>query len=165
MWEISNSWQVLSFLISLLFGVGFGVYYSLFKAIRRSFYHTAWAVFLEDIIFFFTAAVLTFLLMLVLSCGEIRFFILLGIFLGFCIFYFTLAERLSLVFAILIKAVYRVVKAIFAFFGRVLRFIGATATKIGRFCKEKSKKCYKYLKKPLKEQGEIVYTKKNKQKV
>lgn len=165
MWEISNTHQLLSFLISLLFGVGFGLYYSLFKAVRRSFHHTVWVIFLEDVFFFFSAAVITFLLMLALSAGEIRFFILLGIFLGFCAFYFTLAERISAVFAFVIKGTRTILKAIFGFFGRIFGFVGKKAVTMARFCKEKSKKCYKYLKKPLKERGNMVYTKKNEQKV
>ena len=165
MWEISNAQQLLSFGISLLFGTGFGVYYSVFKAVRRSFRHTVWAIFLEDIFFFFSCAVITFLLMLVLSAGEIRFFILLGILIGFCAFYFTLAERISAVFAFIIKTVQTLLRAIFRFFARNFEYISKVAVKMGRFCKEKSKNCYKYLKKPLKEKGGLVYTKKNKQKV
>lgn len=151
MWEINNTQQLLSFLISLLFGVGFGLYYAFFKAVRRSFHHTVWAIFLEDIFFFFSVAVITFLLMLALSAGEIRFFILLGILIGFCVFYFTLAERLSAVLAFIIKAVHSLLKVVFSFLKRIFNFLGKIVLKTARFCKEKSKKCYKYLKKPLKE--------------
>ena len=165
MWEISNSRQLLSFGVSLLFGVGYGIYYAVFKAIRRSFRHTAFSIFLEDIIFFFTSAVVTFLLMLALSAGEIRFYILLGILIGFCVFYFILAESVSLGIAFIIKVLLLSFSAVFSVFKKIFIFISKTAVKIAHFCKEKSKKCYKYLKKPLKEQGKMVYTKKNKQKV
>ena len=165
MWEISNSWQLLSFGISLLFGVGYGVYYSFFKAIRRSFRHTAFMIFWEDMFFFFSVAVVTFILMLGLCLGEIRFYILLGILIGFCAFYFILAETLSVGIAFIIKVLRGVFRVVFSVFEKIFVFLSKTTAKIAYFCKEKFEKCYNFLKKPLKEQGEIVYTKKNKQKV
>lgn len=140
MWEISNSRQLINFLISLLFGVGYGIYYAVFKAIRRVLRHSALGVFIEDIIFFFTSGVITFLLMLSLSVGEIRFYILLGILIGFCAFYFILAEPVSLGFAFIIKAIRLSFLTFSAFFRRIFRFIGKVATKLAYFCKEKSKK-------------------------
>ena len=165
MWEISNSQQLISFGVSLLFGVGFGVYYALFKGIRRAVRHTAAAVFFEDIFFFFSTAVITFLLLLALSVGEIRLYILLGILIGFCAFYFIMSEPVSIGFAFIIKVFRLCFSVVFSFLRKNFGILVKSAAKMVHFCREKFKKCYKYLKKPLKDKGTLVYTKKNKQKV
>ncbi len=142
MWEISNSEQVFSFFTALLFGVGYSVFYCILRAIRKSFRHNALAVFIEDILFFLITAITTFLLLLALTNGEIRFYMLLGIFLGFSLFYFTLCDFLSSIIAAFFKGVKWCVLWVAHLLGVIFNFFGKNL-----------RNYYKYLKKPLKEKG------------
>ncbi len=151
MWEISNSGQLLAFLVSFLFGIGYALFYTVFKALRRAFRHSNFSVFLEDIIYFEVIAFITFLLFLAFSNGEIRFFILLAIFLGFIAFYFTLSDVFSRAIAWILRLLRRFVKQISAFVRRTLGIFCKTVGVIGTYCRKKLRNCYKYLKKPLKE--------------
>ncbi len=153
MWEISNSHQLISFLASLLFGVGYALFYTVFKALRRAFRHTGLAIFLEDIIFFQIISFITFLLFLAFSNGEIRFFMLLGIFLGFAAVYFILADILSRALAWLLRFGARIIGRILSLFSAVFGFLGKTAGKTAAYCGKKLRICYKYLKKPLKDKA------------
>ena len=163
MWEISNSHQLISFLISLLFGVCYAVLYTLFKAVRRAFRHTSFAIFLEDIIFFQIISFITFLLFLAFSSGEIRFFMLLGIFLGFAAFYFTLADILSRALAYVLRLISRVYRWFSSLFSAVFGFFSKMVGKTASYCGKKLRICYKYLKKPLKQRAQMVYTNENEQ--
>ncbi len=142
MWEISNSEQVFSFFTAFLFGIGYSVFYCFFKAIRKGFRHNAIVVFIEDILFFVITAFATFFLLLALTNGEIRFYMLLGIFIGFALFYFSLSEILSSIIA----AFFKVIK-------RCVLWVAHLLTAIFKFFCKKLQNCYKYLKKPLKAKG------------
>ncbi len=142
MWEISNSDQLFAFFTALIFGVCYGIFFCLFKALRKAFRHSAIMVFIEDILFFVIIAVVTFLLLLALTNGEIRFFMLLGIFLGFSLFYFSVCSYFSGILA----AVFKGIKWCFSWAWRFL-------VSVLKFFREKSRNCYKYLKKPLKAKG------------
>lgn len=153
MWEISNSHQILSFAVSLLFGIAFGLFYTFFKGARRAFWHSTFAIFLEDIIFFEIISFITFLLFLAFSNGEIRFFMLLGIGLGFSAFYFILADLLSKAFAFVLKIFSKIIKRILGIFRSGLDVFFKTLFKIFSYCGQKLRNYYKYLKKPLKQGG------------
>ncbi len=161
MWEISNNRQLVSFLISLVFGVAYAMAYTVLKAVRRVVKHSAVGLFFEDIIFFEIISFITFLLLLSLVGGEIRFYILLAIFIGFVAFYFTLSKFfcriLAFVFGFLLRAFARVRAFIGAAFGVFCKLAG----KITAYCGKKSRICYKYLKNILKAMVSLVYTKSN----
>ena len=150
MWQVSINSQIVSFLISVLFGVGYSVFYTFFKGIRAAKKYSAIAIFFQDIIFFIVIAFVTFLMLLALSNGQVRSYLLFGILLGFCAFYFTLSNLFSRLISAVIKA----------FRSILLRFKGVLS-KIFTFFSKKAKKIAKILKKPLKAVGKMVYTKKN----
>lgn len=83
MWEISNLSQITGFIFSCVLGVVFCLLYDLFRAFRLVKAHKTIFVFLEDILYFSLASVITFLFLLSITNGEIRGYILFGIALGF----------------------------------------------------------------------------------
>lgn len=151
MWEISNSGQLLSFFISILFGLAYGLFYTLFKAVRKAFRHGAFSVFLEDVVFSFIVAIITFILFLAFSSGEIRFFMLLGIFIGFVAFYFTVSEFLSRVLSKLLRFASKILSKAWRLLCSGLDVFFKTMGKIVYYCGKKLRISNKYLKKPLKE--------------
>ncbi len=161
MWEISNSGQLLSFFVSFLFGLGYGLFYTLFKAVRKAFRHGVFSVFLEDVVFSFIVAIITFLLFLAFSNGEIRFFMLIAIFFGFSAFYFTASNFLSRVIARILRFVFRVFSKAWRLLSVGLDIFFKTIAKTALYCGKKLRILSKCLKKPLKEGAQMVYTKEN----
>lgn len=159
MWEISNNRQLVAFLISLLFGAGYAVVYTFLKALRKTIKHSAAALFFEDIIFFEIISFITFMLMLALESGEIRFYILIAIFLGFTAFYLILSHPLSDFLAMIFKFFIRVFVFIKRYISSAFGVFCKTAGKIAAFCGEKLRICGKYLKNILKATHNMVYTK------
>ena len=92
MWEINSSFQAVSFLYSVLFGVLYCLFYDFFRVLRKLNKSTELSVFFEDLFYFVVIAFVTFLLLMSLSNGEIRGYILFGMAVGFVICYFTISQ-------------------------------------------------------------------------
>ncbi len=81
--------QTRLFLMSFGFGFLLGVVYDLFRIVRLTLTRGKAAVFVMDVLYFLLAGIAVFIFMLAYNSGEIRFYLLLGILLGFLIYYFT----------------------------------------------------------------------------
>ena len=99
-----------------LFGVVLGVYYTVYKLLRYFFTFSRWAIFFQDILFFVSGAVATFILLMNIAGGEVRGYILFGVVIGFSAYYFTLG---ALVFSVG-KFLIDVVKKGYGFVRRVI---------------------------------------------
>ncbi len=98
--------QTLVFLYSLLLGVLLCAIYDVFRIIRIAFGGKTITVFIEDIVFSIIALVLTFVFVIAFNNGELRFFVLIGEFLGFVFYYFTVG-KLTMFFS---KAIIKLIK-------------------------------------------------------
>lgn len=99
-----------------LFGAVLGVYYTAYKLLRYFIRFSRWAIFFQDILFFVTSAVATFILLMNIAEGEVRGYILLGVLIGFSVYYFTLG---ALVFSVG-KFLIDVIKKTHAFIDRII---------------------------------------------
>ncbi len=155
MWEINNSLQLLSFARSVGLGCILSLIYDCFRIFRKLFGSSAVSVFLQDVFYAAFSAFLTFLFLLSVTNGEVRAFVLFGLAIGF------VAARLTVS-----KLIYR----FFVFSGsRIMRRISAVFSYIyGKFdlIEQNTVKFFenirKTLKKLLKTQVDLLYTKKNK---
>ena len=86
---IAITQQTAVFFHSLLLGVVLGCFYDLFRITRIAFIIPALLVLVEDLLFFLFSSIVLFGFMLENSYGQIRWFILLGVALGWVIYYFT----------------------------------------------------------------------------
>ncbi|MBR0465987.1 MAG: spore cortex biosynthesis protein YabQ [Clostridia bacterium] len=86
MWEISNKGQIINLLYSLSLGGIFCLCYDFLRAFRYCFRSKTLFYFFSDLLFFALSGVVTFLLLLALTYGEIRGYVILGILLGFVLF-------------------------------------------------------------------------------
>ncbi len=150
MWEIKNNQQVFSFVISVIFGVGYCLFYDVFRSCRRVFKSNTAAVFFGDIIFFVIIAFVTYLLLLALCSGELRGYMFFGILLGSVVCNFTLSRLTLKLFPFIIGnflKVFLLLKNIFtALNSKILRLI----SKVTAFFVNFFKKSTKYLKNVLK---------------
>lgn len=74
--------QARLFLVSMIYGILLGVWYEVFRTVRKEIVHGEKMVHLEDVIFCFSAAAGLFLLFQIYNQGRIRFYVLTGIFVG-----------------------------------------------------------------------------------
>ncbi len=139
MWEINNASQLIAFLTSLAVGCVFCLIYDIFRAIRKSFNRTRYAVFFEDILYSLICGVIGFLFLLAAAGGEIRAFALVGMGVGFFICRFTLS-RLFLPILLFIIRVFKTV------FGKISRFSAAACAKICSVSDKCGSKISKFLK-------------------
>jgi spore cortex biosynthesis protein YabQ len=108
MWEINLKSQILSFLGSIVLGFIFCVIYDLLRVVRKYGKINDLRVFIEDIIYFAVISIITFIYYLPLTNGEIRFYILCGIFIGFLTLRLTLSYYILIVLNFIIKALIKV---------------------------------------------------------
>ncbi len=161
MWIFSNNDQLFSFGVSLIAGIIFCIGYDVLRGIRKAVPHTAVALFFEDVIFFALSGVCTFLLLLALSCGEMRGYILLGELLGALLFNFTLSRYFRSFITYLTRIYLKVRRLIADLFERIRCFLSKVFESIKQILLKISEKIKKCLKNILQRKGEIVYTEKN----
>ncbi len=96
MFGIELSAQMYIFIKSIALGFIIGLIYNLFMLLRISFIRNFIAVFLQDIIFFISSSIITFLFVFETNYGQLRFYIFAGELIGFCLYYFFPAKIVNL---------------------------------------------------------------------
>ena len=104
MWEISNKGQIINLLYSLSLGGIFCIIYDFIRAFRLVFRSKTIVYFITDVLFFALCGILTFLLLLALTGGEIRGYVILGILLGFILIRLIISKITLLLFKKFAKA-------------------------------------------------------------
>ena len=84
--------QVRIFLGSLVVGVILSFLYDIFKSVRFAFKSDKHHILIQDILYFLISAFITFLFVLSVNHGEIRFYIIAGEIIGFCIYCVTFSK-------------------------------------------------------------------------
>lgn len=140
MWEFTNSDQLVSFFVSLLFGVFYCLFYDLFRAVRRVFKSSYIAIFAEDIIYFLVISFVTFFLLLAYAKGEIRVYILAALFFGFLLCRVTVSKYVLNIFDFFLRLVFAVFLYIKRFIGGKILLFFSLFDKFLKFCKKISKK-------------------------
>ena len=103
--EIDFYIQSQAFLYSLLFGVGLGMLYGVFKFIRVAFLSTKTAVIIADIIFMLIASIALFLYSLAMLYGYVRIYIVFGALCGFLAYRFSLGKLISRIYCPIIQKI------------------------------------------------------------
>lgn len=84
--------QFLMMLYSSVLGVFLGIFYDIFRIIRLLINPKNLSVFIQDIIYFLISGFATFVFVLILNCGESRFYILAGEALGWILYHISLGD-------------------------------------------------------------------------
>ncbi|MBQ6825049.1 MAG: spore cortex biosynthesis protein YabQ [Clostridia bacterium] len=151
MWEISNSFQVLSFFRALILGVFLGFFYDFWRSVRKVKKFGTLSVFFQDLSYFFIASPIIFSFLLSLTNGEIRAFIFIAIILGFIIYRVTLSVLIFKIFICVFKFIfinftrlnsfyYRMFDSFFAFLKKIFDFFMAFFEKWRNYRKKVLKK-------------------------
>lgn len=151
MWEICNSFQIISFLYALALGVIYCVIYDFLRSIRQIIPHKDITVFFEDIIYFLIISILTFIFLMATTNGSVRSYILVGISFGFCLSNIFISRYIIYVFRYLLKW-------ILALFLLVSTVYYKVFTKIFEIISKITLNSLNNLKKLLKNTIELLYT-------
>lgn len=132
------------FLLTVLMGAIMGLAYDCLRVFRRVIAHKRFWIQMEDGIFWVAAVFFAFGIMLKMNNGEIRFFILFGIFGGMGLYFLTISH---LVIAVSDRVIYVVKKIILLFFTIIFTpfrlvylLIRSPLLEIRSFCDRKKKK-------------------------
>jgi len=106
---LSMPGQAWLFLSTVVAGMVIGLFYDIFRIIRKTTPHRAWVVQLEDVLFWVIATGAMFYFMLQRNFGEIRVFSLLGAAIGAVLYMATLSPVVLKVSVAVIDFVKRVV--------------------------------------------------------
>ena len=154
MWEINNAAQLISFARSLGLGAIICCLYDILRAFRGVIKFSTLSIFFQDIIFSVFSAFLTFTFLLSVTNGELRGYFFLGATLGFVVF----RCSISIVVFRLLRYIIDKGKCVFLWFSKFFYTLFDTISKnTGDFFK----KSLKLLKKLLKKQWYLLYTKGN----
>lgn len=170
MWEITLAGQTLTFLIALGIGVSLCLLYDVFRIIRIGWPPSAVSAFIEDIIYWFFSALITFCLLIVRCSGEIRGYVIFGELLGWIFCRFTVS-------VVLVKTADSIFKFLSFLKGLITTPIKATAKwirklartlitpklkKLGKFAHKTIKSIGNRAKKLLKQRRIMMYNHKSK---
>ncbi|NLM13619.1 MAG: spore cortex biosynthesis protein YabQ [Epulopiscium sp.] len=86
---VSISEQAQIFIAAVEAGIIIGIFYDIFRIIRKIIPHPNWVIQLEDLIYWIIVSAFMFFVLFNKNYGEIRGFALLGAFLGNVIYFFT----------------------------------------------------------------------------
>lgn len=89
---MQNISQTQEFLYFCLIGIVISFIFDIFRSIRKNFKTTDCITYIEDIIFLVISTIILMLGVLEISNGILRFYILLGIFLGIIIYSLTFSK-------------------------------------------------------------------------
>ena len=164
--EITNGQQLNELFLACGMGFLLGAYYDLFRVIRLVMRSGKRAIFFQDLMFFISSAIVTFLFSLSVMDGELRFYLFAGLTGGFFAYYLTIgrvvihsAKAVVTVFLKLWRLFWQVVFWPFRLLARLLRRPAAFIQKILAFIPQKISL---FFKKGLKPIGSLLYNRKKK---
>ncbi len=150
MWEIHIEDQLLNFFYAIILGGFVCFYYDVLYFLRTALKFNKILVFLTDIFFWCSLALVTFTFLLAVSNGELRLYILVGIFMGFLI----IRRLFSRIFRKILKKisifVLKIFKAISKRFYKIFDKCEIYNNKFFKKCRKIAKKVPKIVKKLLK---------------
>lgn len=111
---VSVSGQLQVFGLAVLLGVGLGLVYEVFRLLRLAFSSQKTVVFVQDVLFSLTALISTFVFVVAVNEGQLRFFLLIGELCGFMVYYFTLGALIFRLSSLIIGTVRKILSFLFS---------------------------------------------------
>ena len=123
------------FLGAVLLGAVLGAVYDIFRAVRLSFKNPGWLVFFEDLLFMFLSGLAYYSFCVELCRGQIRFFALVGVIIGFSAYILTLGRLVCGMFGFAAKYV----RTALGLLGKVVKKVFGVLCGVPFFKKEEEK--------------------------
>ncbi len=159
--DIASSAQLHQLYLSCGLGFLLGVYYDVFRVTRSIMHSGARSVFIQDVLFFLSSAVVTFLFALAVMDGRLRFYLFFGEVIGFTSYYFTIGRLVMRYAGRIISAILYFWKIFWHFVFTPLRLLSRPICRIieilGAFIRKIGQKGVSNLKKGLKGRAFLLY--------
>ncbi|MFZ2537803.1 MAG: spore cortex biosynthesis protein YabQ [Oscillospiraceae bacterium] len=85
------TYEVIIFFEACILGVAFGALYDVFRIMRLSFTNPKFLVFIEDVLYFSTITLASFIFIVIQNSGYLRAFLIIGELLGAILYFFTVS--------------------------------------------------------------------------
>ena len=108
--------QLFSFFIYVIVGILLGFIFDIFRALRKSIKNSTVATNIEDILFVIISFIIIAMVVQIVSKGELRFYILLGIILGILIYFLSVSKYIITGETWILKSIIKILKSIYIFF-------------------------------------------------
>jgi spore cortex biosynthesis protein YabQ len=108
----ASVYQFNVFVYSLILGVILGMLYDVFRIVRIIFKPKEFGVFIQDMVYFILSAFLTFIFMIGFNDGEIRFYVLIGEGIGFCVYHLTVGRFFVLCMRYLVEFIIKILNIV-----------------------------------------------------
>lgn len=144
--EITLKDQLNNFVFSIVFGLVLGIVLDLFKIVIIIFKENSNKTFLRDVLYFSFIGVLSFLFIMIINMGEIRFYILAGELLGWSIYHFTLSKMVVNKASKVIKFLKNITKKILSLLPKPKKYEFIKPKKYCKNCKDFIFSAFKKLK-------------------
>lgn len=87
-----NNNQIYLFAIYMLCGIVIGIGFDIFRVLRKSFRTSDMVTYIEDILFGILTGIFLIIMLFIFNNGQLRFFILVAIFLGLLLYLLTISK-------------------------------------------------------------------------
>ena len=108
--------QLFSFFIYVIVGILLGFIFDIFRAFRKSIKNSNVATNIEDILFVIISFIIIAMVVQIVSKGELRFYILLGIIFGILIYFLSVSKYIITGETWILKSIIKILKSIYNFF-------------------------------------------------
>ena len=85
--------QLYSLFLFIIAGILIGIFFDIFRVLRRTFKTPDWITYLEDILFWILTGTFLLFLLFYFQNGEIRGYVILGLFFGILIYMLTISKH------------------------------------------------------------------------
>ena len=117
--EYTHLTDLTSMLQALLAGVAMGIYYDVFRFLRRMIKFSELSVVWQDLLFWISSAVLLFFVCLRLNAGFIRIYFVIFAMIGWLVYFMTAGKLIFKVFDGIIKTINRIFNTFKKFFFQI----------------------------------------------
>lgn len=139
---IDVSAQIVTFLLSMALGAVLCLFYDILRVLHMTSVNGFVEVIVSDLIFWLVAAMATYCFLLIRCLGQIRFYVLFGILVGFLAVHFTVSS----VFMKIMRFVFNAISAVLGFirktalliFSPIIRFLKKLSFKVKKFLQDKA---------------------------
>lgn len=132
--------QLFSFFIYVIVGILLGFIFDIFRALRKSIKNSTVATNIEDILFVIISFIIIAMVVQIVSKGELRFYILLGIILGILIYFLSVSKYIITGETWILKSIIKILKSIYNFFTKFFKKINGLILKFLNKVNHKSTK-------------------------
>lgn len=132
--------QAYLFIVFSLTGIGLGILFDFFRALRKTFKTPDFVTYIEDIIYWILAGIIVLYNIWFFNDGEIRIYMILGILIGAMIYTLTLSSIFIKINHFVMSKIKIILTFIYKIFKIPLKFINNIVNKLKKLIKFKDKK-------------------------